>query len=424
MLPPVLEIYVVWHPDDAAGKTAAEQIVAHFHGTLFSGLIGGAVEVYVRSRGWRSAADAPRPIPLPGAGPPNGVMQAEIVAIVPVLGLEFARAVEAGAGPWSDYAAGIAAAARDNPGRVCVYPLLVDPDATNDTALGRIFGRFQFIAAAVPGALVEDEADLRCRDLAQSIAQFAGPRERLQVFISHTKHPSVDEKGGVADKSGADEKSGVATLIDRVRWIIAQTRLAQFFDANDLQPGQDWDDALRRGAAVGAFIALRTDLYSSREWCQREMAIAKQTGLAIVMLDAPGRGDERGSFLMDHVPRVPVHRDGDRWSDADILHGLNLLVDESLKRVLWQRQARLAQGEPGLGVAWWAAHAPEPLTLVHWLLKRPPDDPAAPPPILRVLHPDPPLGPDERRALDDITVLGGVPKLDIMTPRLLAARGG
>jgi hypothetical protein len=42
MLPPVLEIYVVWHPDDAAGKTAADQIVAHFHGTLFSGLIGGA----------------------------------------------------------------------------------------------------------------------------------------------------------------------------------------------------------------------------------------------------------------------------------------------------------------------------------------------------------------------------------------------
>jgi hypothetical protein len=99
MLPPVFQIHVVWHPDDAAGKTTADQIVAHFHGTLFSGLIGGAVEVYVRSRGWRSGADAPRPIPLPGAGPPNRVMQAEIVAIVPVLGRELARAVQPGAGP-------------------------------------------------------------------------------------------------------------------------------------------------------------------------------------------------------------------------------------------------------------------------------------------------------------------------------------
>src|SRR5262249_40353985 len=155
--------------------------------------------------------------------------------------------------------------------------------------LCRIFGRFQFIATATPGTQAEPEAELRCRDLAQSIAQLSG-QQRLKVFISHTKHPSCREE------------SGVTELIDRVRWIIGQTRLSQFFDANDLQPGQDWDNALREGAAIGALIALRTDLYSSREWCQREMLIAKQTGLPVVILDAPGSGDQRGSFLMDHVP--------------------------------------------------------------------------------------------------------------------------
>jgi hypothetical protein len=410
MLPPVLEIYAVWHPDDPAGRTAADQLVEHFHGTLFSGLIGGAVEVYVRSRGWRSAADAPRPIPVPGAGPPNGVMQAEIVAIVPALGREFARAVEAGAGPWRDFATSIAAAAAADPQRVCIFPLLLYKAATDGTELGRIFGCFQFLAAAAPGALGEPEAELRCRDLAQSIAQLAG-QKRLRVFISHTKHPSVAEE------------SGVAELIDRVRWLIAQTRLSQFFDTNDLQPGRDWDEALREGAASGALIALRTDLYSGREWCQREMLIAKQSGLPVVILDAPGHGDERGSFLMDHVPRVPVHRDGNGWSDADIRRGLNLLVDESLKRALWQRQARLAQAEHGLAVAWWAPHAPEPATLVPWL-KAHPAAPGPTPASLRVLHPDPPLGPDERLVLDDIAALAGLPRLDIMTPRLLAARGG
>jgi hypothetical protein len=411
MLPPVLEIYAVWHPDDPAGRAAANQVIEHFHGTLFSGLVGGAVEVYVRSRGWRSSADAPRPIPFPGAGPPNGVMQAEIVAIVPALGREFARAVEAGAGPWRDFATGIAAAAAADPQRVCVFPLLLHKAATDGTELGRIFGRFQFLAAPAPDAPVEPEAELRCRDLAQSIAQLAG-QQRLRVFISHTKHPS------------AAEESGVAVLIDRVRWLIGQTRLSQFFDANDLQPGRNWDDALREGAAGGALIALRTDLYSGREWCQREMLIAKESGLPVVILDAPGSGDERGSFLMDHVPRVPVHRDGNGWSDADIRRGLNLLVDESLKRALWQRQARLAQAEHWLEVGWWAPHAPEPATLVNWLKERPPPAAAGAPPILRVLHPDPPLGPDERRVLDEIAALGGLPILDIMTPRLLAARGG
>jgi hypothetical protein len=151
------------------------------------------------------------------------------------------------------------------------------------------------------------------------------------------------------------------------------------------------------------------------------MRIAKQAGLPVVILDALGRGEERGSFLMDHVPRVPVHGDKDGWRDADIRLGLNLLVDECLKRVLWRRQAEMAQGRPNLvDVAWWAPHAPEPLTLSNWLAEeraagRPHDAGD-----LVILHPDPPLGPDEKLVLEQIAAR----RLDIMTPRLLAARGG
>ena len=37
VLPPVLEICVVWHPNDVAGKEAVSQIFDHFHETIFSG---------------------------------------------------------------------------------------------------------------------------------------------------------------------------------------------------------------------------------------------------------------------------------------------------------------------------------------------------------------------------------------------------
>src|SRR4051794_616878 len=97
MLPPVLEIYVVWHPADPGGAEAAEQILRHFHGTSYSGLIGGAVEVFVRSEGWPSEDDAPRPLPFM-AELPNGVAQPEFVAVVPVLGRELAFALEKDAG--------------------------------------------------------------------------------------------------------------------------------------------------------------------------------------------------------------------------------------------------------------------------------------------------------------------------------------
>lgn len=33
MLPPVLEIYVVWHPEDTAGASISQEFLDHFHGT-------------------------------------------------------------------------------------------------------------------------------------------------------------------------------------------------------------------------------------------------------------------------------------------------------------------------------------------------------------------------------------------------------
>lgn len=52
MLPPVLELHVIWHPDDdKKARPVAEAVIDHYHGDLFSGLIGGAVEVCVRSAG-------------------------------------------------------------------------------------------------------------------------------------------------------------------------------------------------------------------------------------------------------------------------------------------------------------------------------------------------------------------------------------
>src|SRR5689334_72262 len=96
MLPPILEIYVVWHPRDHSGANVAQAMVNHFQGNTFSGLLGGAVEVYVRSTGWRSPDDAPRPIPFPTAASPapNRPPQPVLTAVVPIIDVELASAVE------------------------------------------------------------------------------------------------------------------------------------------------------------------------------------------------------------------------------------------------------------------------------------------------------------------------------------------
>ena len=411
MLPPILEIYVVWHPDDHAGNAVSEVMVNHFQGSTFTGLVGAAVEVYVRSEGWSGRSDAPRPIPFPtGAARPSGAAPQHLfTAVVPVVGNELAHAVERGTGPWHDYLSEIATAHATRPDQVAVFPVATDSSAARGTVLGRLLEPFHGIGRG--RALIDEQlADTWCRDLAQGVTQHFGRGQfggdRLTVFISHTSKVDATGRGG-------DEG-----IVDRVREIVTSSRLGRFFSTNDLQPGRNWSDELARHAASSALLAVRTSTYASRPWCQLEMLAAKQAGMPIVVLDALEHPEERGSFLMDHVPRVPVRRDGDHWRDKDILAGLNLLVDECLKRTLWQRQGEL-EAAPA---TWWAPHAPEPVTLVAWLEEQqregrlPADGP------IRIVHPDPPVSAVELGELKRILRVAGLSNaLEVVTPRQLAA---
>lgn len=411
MLPPVAEVYVVWHPGDLAGQEIAQRILDHFHGTPFSGLIGGAVEVYARSHGWRDPTDAPRPIPLPG-GQEEDRDTAELVAIVPVLDRELVSAVEQGSGPWWAFMQEIADRRRALPHRIGVFPIVREHTGIRDTVAYRLVGEFQELARYKAKVGADEQTRHMLRDLTQGMAQLAQGGERLRVFISHTYSASPGEPG-------------ISDLIASVRAAIQETRLREFFDASTLQPGEVWPDALRRYAATSAMLAVRTDHYASRAWCQEEMLIAKRAGMPVVILDALTVGDERGSFLMDHVPRVPVRSAGDGWRREGVLGGLALLVDECLKRALWRRQRRLAEDRLDLRVAWWAPHAPEPATLADWLTTAQAAQRLVPGQPLRIIHPDPPLGPRETEVLAQLTALAGVTApLEVMTPRSLAARGG
>jgi hypothetical protein len=345
----------------------------------------------------------------------------ELTAVVVWMGLGLARAVERTDSPWASWLDVLHRQQAAAPRRLRVFP--VRPPSGGAPPEGRL-------QALVPVQAITDGQPLAtCRDLAQGLAQWAAEPEagpghgRIGVFISHTKH---DDAGGGA----------VARLIEQVRARIdGASQLGSFFDSNALQPGTDWAAHLRADASRMALLALRTDLYASREWCQREMLLAKRHGVPVVLLDAPQRGEDRGSFLMDNVVRVPVRPAGDGWIDADIDAGLARLVDACLQRELWRRQASGAEGPAGLGIDWWTPHAPEPATLVDWLAP-PGDDCMAPTAAdhvapgagaarpLRIVHPDPPLGPEEREVLDRIARLAGRRAgLDILTPRLLAARG-
>ncbi|MFC0006359.1 toll/interleukin-1 receptor domain-containing protein [Micromonospora siamensis] len=411
MLPPVLELYVLWHPDDPAGAEIAGQVEEHFQGDAFTGLIGGAVEVFVRSRGWRGGDDVPRPIPLPAAVPPGDPAPATFVAVVPVLGPGLALACQRADGPWHRYLTTLVDGCRADPAHVGVYPMVLTEAAVHRTRLGALLDGHQRLDVAGPAG--ETVVERRGRELSQALAQLlrgTGGRA-LTVFVSHSR------------RADPEDQERASRLVGRVRELIADTRLDQFFDAHSIQAGSDWARVLRDNARRCALLAVRGDHYSGRKWCQEEVRLAKCAGVPIVVLDDLRRGDDRGSFLMDHVPRVRVH--GDRPDDG-IRRGLRKLVDECLSRALWEQQRRVAhRHRPDLRVDWWAPRSPEPTTFVDWLHRARPAGGQPPGGTVRILHPDPPLGPQERLVLDQLARAAGYADgVDVLTPRLLAARAG
>jgi hypothetical protein len=291
-----------------------------------------------------------------------------------------------------------------------VFSLVVDPEAMSAGGqLARLFASRQSLDMAG----VTDRSVL-CRDLCHSIAGFVDgrPGRPLRVFVSHTKRYSAVEM--------ADE---VSNLVGHVRAAIGDTHMLAFFDEADLQPGMTWQDELIAAAESSALLVVRTDLYASREWCQNEVLAAKRADMPIVALQALDAGEERGCFLMDHVPsvavRTPESPENQRPSIDD---ALNKLVDEALKRSLW-RQQRERLGDYGFD--WLPANAPEPATLAHWLRANRPQSPTTD--KLFVMHPDPPLGTAELAAINDLVAIAaptGPLDIEILTPRTFASRGG
>jgi hypothetical protein len=139
MLPPVLEIYIVWHPSDRAGEAVALEFFRHFHGSRYTGLMADAVEVFLRSHGWLGDNGPPRPIYTPATPPPRGLSQAQLTVIVPIVDMELARAARLHDKPWARYMTDLVRDCDDSPNRCTIIPVILDPNAMRGV-LGTIIG--------------------------------------------------------------------------------------------------------------------------------------------------------------------------------------------------------------------------------------------------------------------------------------------
>lgn len=372
---PELVVFLVWHPDFAAGREIAafvsDQLTRDSKEPLARGL---GIPVYLRTP---SSSDAlPEPVPFD---------QAQHTVVVLLVDDEMMLAREEG---WGQYADTLVQGAKTGTHRLI-------PVKLSDSAFS-LHGELRkrnFLPLDVRMPLPQQKQRLLiglvhdlCRLLSGSTSvNYESRGEAIQapvrVFLSHAK------------KDGEELTKGFKAFLQN------ELQLDTFFDKTGIFYADDFGQDIEERAKQSALLILQTDAYSTREWCQKEVLFAKQFHRPVLVLDHVEVGETRAFPYIGNVPTLRYK------PETPIEEIIGHLLLEVLRFEYFPRQARRA-GElfrVDLRDAAMLPHSPELINLVP---------PASSP--RTVIYPDPPLGRHEIDLLKSCD-----PKSRLTTPMFL-----
>lgn len=193
---------------------------------------------------------------------------------------------------------------------------------------------------------------------------------RVNIFISHSKRDK-DNVGEIRAKELRD-------------YLRANTKLYSFFDVNDIQDGVRFDSRIEQGVENALLMVLFTNTYSSREWCKREVIVAKKKNvptIAVFMLD----GHVKRVFpYIGNIPSTAYNKD---WRLA-----INLLLRTALDQYHEEELLKEVAGPDDVCLPF----APEAFNLRSVGEDK------------RLIYPEPPLGKGEIDLLKEIKNVRGI----------------
>jgi hypothetical protein len=391
---PALAVYVVWHPNNARGGELARALLDELTADSDDPLARGiGIPVYFRTG--TPAAAVPAEIELG---------QAKHTAVIVLVDDEMIR--DRGNG-WSAYVDEIWKRTNQNQGEHRMLPVAMTQAAFNfskaiaDVNFIRSYqgdGQKQLIGLTVS---VTDEL---CRLLLREPRadhdnpEAAPVSDRVKVFISHAKADGRE----LAEAINGD--------------IHNRTQLVTFLDVHDIEYGKIFTDVILDEAARCAMLAVQTDVYGSRPWCQKEILQAKAAKRPVLVLDALARGELRSFPYAGNGPRLRY--DAANGIDVAMVAARMLLEVLRVEHAKQQFEGlrELFNIPEGEGIEF-LPYPPELLTLAELRLR---ERAAAPgkKPATTFVYSDPPLGLDE---MERLRVFAG--GLHLVTTTMLLAEG-
>lgn len=205
-----------------------------------------------------------------------------------------------------------------------------------------------------------------------------GKDSALKLFLSHAK----DRAHGVA----------AATALNT---LVKSGPMREFFDATDIAPGYEFEAEILSHIGDSTLIAIHSDSYSSRYWCQREILAAKDADRPIIAVDLVGKFEDRRFPLGGNFPAVRIPFEADCGiKEVHLLGILQAALVESI-RFFYSRVALSAYQAAGWFSpdAFLSARPPEACVLARLAaaIKRKKDG------TLDFVYPDPPIYQEEAR---------------------------
>ncbi|MNB95217.1 TIR domain protein [compost metagenome] len=142
----------------------------------------------------------------------------------------------------------------------------------------------------------------RINDISDNVALQSPPP--LKLFISHAKEDGVEIAKQLSD------------------FIQSSTPLKTFFDANDIAIGYDFPQEIEANIQNSVLLVIHSDKYSSREWCRKEVIIAKKYNRPIIVINFFDEGEDRSFPYMANLKNIRIKNISDNMLQefARILH--------------------------------------------------------------------------------------------------------
>jgi len=140
-----------------------------------------------------------------------------------------------------------------------------------------------------------------------------GTQSALKIFLSHAK----------------DGENGI-DIAEQLKQYLDSSALKSFFDANDIAPGYRFDSEIVQNIKESSVIAINSDVYSSRYWCQREIQVAKQYDRPILEVDVLNREMDRKFPYATNIPVVRININ-DGIDDEELVRILTMMLVETIR---------------------------------------------------------------------------------------------